>query len=465
MRTSLILSAFVAMMLAFSPSESQAAEFQTGFADGVYQSPDQSTRDLWLDRTVDAKAGIVRVFVEWRGLVSGRPADPRDPADPAYDFTAIDGAVRDSLARRLDPLLTTFVAPSWAEGQNRPSDAALGSWKPSPSALGDFAFALATRYSGGFPDPANPGQNLPRVRYFQSWNEPNLDIYLGPQWDGGKNAAATHYRQMLNRFDAAIKAVHLDNRHVSAGLAPYGEEKGGARTRPLVFWRELFCLNSRLKRTCSAKSHFDIFGIHAINTSGSPRTSALDPDDMSTADLGESRKILAAAERAGTALGKRHQTWVTEFWWESNPPDKAEGYPLQKQARFIEETMYLAWKAGATAAIGLQILDAPYSHATRHSVTADGIYFNDGSAKPSARAFRFPFVARRATGKTVNLWVKPPSTGKVTVERKAHGKWRRVGSLSTGGDAIATGNVQLSGRVKLRAKVSGETSLPWSVGS
>jgi hypothetical protein len=61
-------------------------------------------------------------------------------------------------------------APGWAE----PSGVAHGT-TPNPSAFGDFARAAASRYGGSF-------AGLPRVRYWQAWNEPNLNLYLKPQW-------------------------------------------------------------------------------------------------------------------------------------------------------------------------------------------------------------------------------------------------------------------------------------------
>ena len=47
-----------------------------------------------------------------------------------------------------------------------------------------------------------PGAFLPRVRYWQPWNEPNLSYYLAPQWTraGGRWVAASPviYRGLLN---------------------------------------------------------------------------------------------------------------------------------------------------------------------------------------------------------------------------------------------------------------------------
>ena len=55
-------------------------------------------------------------------------------------------------------------------------------WAPDPGAYGRFAVAVARRYSGQFTDPLNAGTDLPRVRLYQAWNEPNLPLFLQPQW-------------------------------------------------------------------------------------------------------------------------------------------------------------------------------------------------------------------------------------------------------------------------------------------
>ena len=308
----LILAALVAA-LAFAASASAERGLNTGFADFIYQLGDESESNLYLDRSVTANAGIIRVFVRWDDVVGNKPSDPANPGDASYNFVAIDMAVAGAAARGLSVLLTTYQAPAWAEGPNRKPSAPAGSWKVDPGDLADFEKALARRYSGSF-------EGLPRVRYLQVWNEPGLDTYLAPQWAGKKPFAAEHYRRMINASYKAIKSVRGGNQVVSAGLAPYGDARGGTRTRPLTFWRQLLCLRSDLKPACRAKTRFDVFGEHAINTSGPPRRSALNKNDMSTGDLAEGRKILRAAEKANTVTGGQHPIWVTEFWWESDPP-------------------------------------------------------------------------------------------------------------------------------------------------
>jgi hypothetical protein len=451
-----VVPVILALLVGLLASASASAQrgLATGFADPIYRAAGREG-DLYADRAVEANAGIIRVFVDWDDVVAGTPSNPSQPDDPAYDFSGIDRAVLRAASRDLDVLLTTYKAPGWAEGPNRPSGVADGSWKVDSGDLADFEQALARRYSGSF-------GGLPQVRYLQVWNEPNLDLYLAPQWRNGRPYAAGHYRSMLNAAYGAIKSVSPETAVVSAGLAPYGDSQGGPRTRPLTFWRRLLCLDSGLGRACGARSRFDVFGEHAINTSGPPRQGALNKNDMSSGDLGRGRRILRAAERAGTVTAGNHPIWVTEFWWESNPPDRFQGYSPARQARYVEETIYLAWKAGATVAIALQIRDARFSHATRFNHDATGIYTFADKAKPSARAFRFPFVAeRRAGGNAVRLWGRAPASGRVVIERRKDRRWRPIERTRTGRSGIFTAVATIRGAAAVRARSGEENSIPW----
>ena len=433
-----------------------SAGFTTGIdGDGLFESDEAGH---WFDTTAGLHAGIARVDVSWRGVVSGQPADPADPADPAYDFSELDRDVQNAAARNLRVLFVFARAPGFGqEGGGEPEGSSLpaGSWKPKPDALGAFAKAVATRYSGSF-------GGLPRVRDFEVWNESNLNEFLAPQYDGTKLVSADRYRDMVIAVDEAVDSVRSDNRVVVGSLAPYGDEPGGARTRPLVFLRRLLCLDRRLDATrCPRKTPLDILSHHPINLSGGPRRSALDDDDVSSPDMGAVADLLRAAERKGTIAGKRkrHELWVTEYWWESTPPDpRGAGVPgLRKHARWIEEALYLFWKAGVDAAIYYSLVDRPPA-----GVLQAGLYFHDGRAKPAAQAFRFPFVTERRGGRSVRAWGKAPAGGKLRIERKTKHGWRAVESKRVKAGKVFTAGLTAHGKATFRARVGSEHSLPWT---
>jgi hypothetical protein len=264
---------------------------------------------------------------------------------------------------------------------------------------------------------------------------------------------------MLNAFYDGIKSVHADNVVVTGGTAPYGDDPGGERTRPLVFWREALCLRGqeRLRKTkCPQKAKFDVLAHHPINTSGSPTRSAINPDDASTPDFKNVAKILGAAERLHTTgTTGRHPLWATEIWWSSKPPDRRFGISLGRQARYLEQALYLLYKQGASVVINLELQDPP----TGKPVAA-GLLFADGAPKPAFQAFRFPFVTERR-GNALRAWGKAPATGRLEIQRRRQG-WQTVKSVNVAEGQVFTAKLKLRGRQRLRAVIGGEQSLVWS---
>jgi hypothetical protein len=399
---------------------------------------------------------VVRIDVFWDKVAgASRPSDPANPFDPAYNFTDLDTGIEKANARGLTTLLTIVDAPSWAEGGGRPASAPKGTWDPQPGELELFARALATRYSGG------GFSGLPAVRYFQLWNEPNLSVYLNPQWQGGRPTSPDIYRGMLNAFYDGIKSVIPSGQVLTAGTAPYGDAPGGMRTRPALFWRALLCLKGdQLQPTdCPDPAHFDIAALNAINAHG-PTVHALNKDDISTPDLGRLKRILTKARKSGRSQpAGRKPLWVTEFWWDSNPPDP-QGVPTRQQAAWLEQALYLFWKQGAKAALWFQIRDAA-PDPDFASTFQTGLFQLDGSPKPAFHAFRFPFVADRLSKRRVRIWGMAPSPGKARIEKRTDSGWRTARRLRVGADRVFTGKLSLRGSARLRARAGDEVSLVW----
>jgi len=492
-RIAVLVACGLLAALAFPSAAPAKRGLVTGFASDQYQSGDPAERALWLDRTLDAGGGIVRLPVFW-GLVAGpqRPPDPTNPGSGSYNFSSIDPGVRDAEARGITVLLTVSLpTPTWAEGPGRPASAQPGSWKPNPSDLADFMQALAARYSGGFdPDGAGPAPPLPAVEAVEIWNEPNLEFWLSPQFEGKTPVGADHYREMLNASYKAVKAVNPQILVVTGGTAPYGDPPGGpyssigARARPVDFWQRVLCVHpgKKKKKTkkgkkgggappaklvitqgCAGRALFDVFAHHPIsNTGRGPQESGPHRNDASTPDLGRVVRVLRGAESAGTVLPGRHPVWVTELWWDSNPPNPS-GAPLGVQARWIEESLYLFWKAGASAAINFRLRDS----SERPNVLAGfqaGVFFDDGRPKPSLTAFRFPFVTERLNKQLLRAWGKAPAAGKLAIQRKQGGRWVTIRKIQVGKGAVFVAKLRLRGKQRLRATVGGNQSLVWNQG-
>lgn len=446
-----------AVLLAVWPASSGAARgLTTGFADDIYLSGDAGTRAAWLKRSQQENAGILRFNVSWRSIVGARPAHPRSPKDPAYAFAALDAGVRDARARGFQVLLTVYDAPKWAWGRHPASYAEDGTWKPNPKAFGNFAHALALRYSGRF---SASGTTLPRVRDFEAWNEPNLAHYLTPQWVAKKPTGPAVYRRILNSFYGGVKSAQRGAKVIAGALSPVGTPPGGNQMRPIVWLRNFFCLNAKLKPKHCKHFHrprFDVLSMHPITSAGGgrgggPRQHAALAADVFIADLGKVRRVLHAGERAHRAAGGRHHPlWVTEFWWVTDPPTHEIGIPPKAQARFINLALYLMWKQGASVAINYEIRDIPQF--------GTGVFTTGGSPKPSARAFKFPFVVHGRKGHSAKVWGKAPRSGKLTVQRKRGNSWRAIKRLHVRSGRIFTTRVHVPKSAKLRAVVGGATS-------
>jgi len=464
--TALALAALALAAIGATGAGAATRGLRLGLADAAFTNGDAAVRDEWLGRARDAGADLALVGVDWSAIAPRVPApgfDPADAADPAYDWSALDAAVRGAVAHGLAPVLDVQVAPAWAEGRGRPGVdiAPPGTWKPSPAALADFAAALARRYDGAFPDPGGAG-SLPRVRWFQVWAEQNLSRHLNPLWEGGRLVGPARYRRMLNAAYAAIHAANPGARVLVGGLAPYGDAvAGGSRVPPVWFWRSLLCLRGARLRTlpCPDPARFDIAAHNPIDVWG-PRRGALSPLDVSVPDVGRLRAIVRRAVATGRVLPARAKPfWATELWWDSSPPDP-RGVPLRRQARFLGEALYELWRQRVGAVIWWFLRDqAPGSEgfaATQQS----GLLYRDGAAKPAYREFSFPFVARRDADGRALLWGRAPAAGPVTLERRRAGDWAPFAHATAGASRVFLLRVAAGGRLRVRARQGGDTSLP-----
>jgi hypothetical protein len=102
----------------------------------------------------DLGVGIWENRINWDLVASTRPAHPRDPADPAYQWPqGLDEAIAEGRRFGITTSLVITDAPRWASGHSNPS------WAPrKPSDFADFAYAASVRY--------------PSVRHWMIWSEP-----------------------------------------------------------------------------------------------------------------------------------------------------------------------------------------------------------------------------------------------------------------------------------------------------
>lgn len=453
--------------------------FDIGFVDGQFSddlltSTDPAVREKWFKRLEDTNAEFARINLYWSETAgSSPPLSPTDPGDPSYDWSVADAAVESAKKHHIDVMLTVLSAPTWAEGPNRPADVRAGAWRPDAQQLGDFAKAVATRYSGKYNDGSG---TLPKVRYYEAWNEPNLPTYISPQYEGKKPESSTIYRGMVNAFYDGVHSVSKENRVVAGGTSPFGDNPGGERQRPNAFWRNVLCLNKKLKKVkgCVEEkqdaAHIDVFATNSISDHRrpsprpDPTAQPKNKDDSVPANFGYLGEIFKAAEKQKTVVGagKHMPGWSTETWFEGKPGDP-KAVSAKLQAQYQQESMYVLWKEGASAVFFLQLRDTPYDPQKPGLFGFQtGVYTASDKPKPALKATQFPFVADRKSKQKVLLWGKAPASGKLTITQKGKGK-KVVTKLRVKKGQIFTKTVNLSGKHKLQATLGKKKSLPWNL--
>ncbi|HEX6667305.1 MAG TPA: hypothetical protein VF081_11990 [Solirubrobacterales bacterium] len=457
--------AILTTTLLAAPRPASARPFETGISGIGDYNP------LSFERTRGAGASFVRLVLNWNDVAPPvLPAawDPTNPADPHYNWSYIDTGVIEATRYGLQPLLIVDGAPKWAQRCTTPPGLQLTELcDPDPAALGAFATAAARRYSGAF-------AGLPRVQYWQGLNEPNLTLFFFPQLNTeGKGLSAGLYRNLINAFYAGIKSVNPANLVLAAGLGP--TELKGYNIGPMRFTRELLCMKGTTKPKpirgqCPGGVSFDIFDIHPYSTGGP--THEGQPNDVQTGDLPKLQTLLKAADKAGRINGafKRTPLWITEFSWDSNPPDPG-GLPMKILTQWTAEAMHQAWAAGVPKFFWYSLRDEPFRPDRPNSLTVQsGLYFRDpgnmaaDQPKEVLTTFRFPFVAF-ADGGGLDFWGRTPTSrpGRVQLQAFHGGKWQKLAVVKADKVGIFKGLLRNSyGRGKkgaVRAKFEGFTSV------
>jgi hypothetical protein len=446
------LIALAIVALALTPSAAGARQtLQLGLQDVAFDGNATSQQAADGYDVLNATHGsLVRINTFWYSIAPTEPNSGADPADPAYNWRAPDTAVRNAAQHHVTPLLTLSGAPGWAQGPNFPQgDSALGfgAWDPNPTAFAQFAQAAATRYSGHYPDPQNPGQFLPRVRYFEIWNEENIPLFMA-----APDLFST-YRAIIGAAYPAIKSVDPTNQVVMGGLAPLGYSGAPG---PLKFAAQMMCLSrvgTRFVRLngCSP-APFDIFAEHPYSLGVTPTETVPNQvyDDVRVGDVYKVRKLLNAAARLHTLGSRRPPFWVTEWGWATNPPDRKEGSSFKNAARYVAYSMYEMWRQGASVIVWQEIHDG-----TANGLPGSGLQTKAGQPKPSMQAFTFPFVAS-VTRHSGFGWGRAPESHAVNVrvQRLTRRGWITVARTTTGSDGLFKVHFFASGNAVYHAKVS-----------
>ena len=317
--------AVVALLGALAAVAAPSAQPSPGLIVGIYDDAQTFGNPDWAFQQYHALgAKALRVNLEWGGdngvARRRRPVNAVNPADPAYDWTQYDATVKRASANGIKIVFTIVWTPGWAgPARNRIPRRMID--------LRNFAYAAAKRYSGGF-RPAPDQLPLPSVRYWTAWNEPNNPIFIKPQFV----RVGRHFRMESPRLYAKIcnsiwDGVHLTglaNEKVACGVtAPRGNNTGqGPRPSisPIPFLRGMK----------KAGAHFDVYAHHPYSGSRTetPRTPPAGPRAINLANIGV---LLTELKRL---YGNKH-LWITEYGYQTNPPDRFFGVSFANQARYL----------------------------------------------------------------------------------------------------------------------------------
>ncbi|MGH7129377.1 MAG: hypothetical protein ACREIV_12465, partial [Planctomycetaceae bacterium] len=226
------------------------------------------TRDAAFQAYRDLGVRMIRVLLRWDRVAETQPADPMNPESyPLEKWAPYDAAVRTAAAdpaHRNEILLNIYGAPTWANGGRSYQFA------PGGTHLRSFAQAAAARYAGNFPDPDNPGQPLPRVKFWAAWNEPNLHTFLRPQW----KRVAGRWVSTSPRLYARICNQTVDGVHAGQAALP-GEVVACGITSPRGNGKPLSSSPSHtplafLRGMKKFRAHFDVYGHNPYSPKKAP---------------------------------------------------------------------------------------------------------------------------------------------------------------------------------------------------
>jgi hypothetical protein len=378
-RVALVLSALVALAAPGLASGSPAIRY--GVQDDAWLADGPGTLAERLDRLDAIGVQIVRYNLRWDKIAARKPSSPTSPADRAYTWTQSDTILRALKARGIAALLTVYGTPRWANRGRGPN------WAPTKaSSIAAFARAAAKRY--------------PWVQRWAIWNEPNQKRWLRP------TSAAVYTTRLLN---PAYVAIHAVNRRALVGggvTAPRGNAGGVSP----VDW---------IQGMDRAGARLDAYAHNPYPLSPHTETPwAGGCVGCHTITMATLPKLLRAVE---SAFGAK-RIWLTEYGYQTNPPDRLIGVSQSRQAEYLASAALRSYLAPRVdVLIHFLVRDEPQLGGWQ-----SGLLSISGVAKPSYWGFALPLAQQARKGSEVVLWGQVrPGKGRRTyrLQKQVNGKW------------------------------------------
>jgi hypothetical protein len=379
-----MVGAFAIAWAFAAPSATAASGVRFGIQDDAWLAYGPGTLESRLDTLDGLGVELVRYTIFWNQVAPQRPQQARSPADPAYQWAPADAVLEGLRAHGIAVVLDVRFAPGWANGGNKPN------WLPENGAdYADFVTAVQARF--------------PWVRDWLIWNEPNKAPFMHP-------ADPTLYvRRLLN---PAYAALHAANRSVRVAGGVTGPRAGANGMSPIAFIRGMRAAGARL----DAYAHNPYPENPQVETptkGGCRRCASI---TMATLE-----KLLVETQRAWP--GKR--IWLTEYGYQTNPPDRRLGVSYSKQARFVGEAALRVYRAPRVDMLIQFIVRDDKAAAGWQS----GFVTTDGKKKPSFDAWRFALALASRSGSRAVLWGQiRPRTGVQTYRLQVlrGGRWQSL---------------------------------------
>ena len=365
-----VLAAALAVALLFVPTAGAARGMLVGLLDeaALYDEPTSVFPVMQQARTQ-----VLRVNLYWGGRIgvaNRRPARATDPADPAYDWTLYDRTVNYAAQHKIRILFSIYGTPSWANG-----GAGLNVPPRAIADLNNFAYAAAKRYSGVY--PASDGRALPPVKLWLAWNEPNLSIGLKRQFRrvGGRwvMQSAIDYTKICNAVYGGVHRTLIRGEKVACGAtAPRGNNSPTSSRptiSPLAFMRGLKAAGLR---RFDAYAHHPYYGRKTETPTSKPSATAVTMGNINT--------LIVELTR----LWGNKRLWITEYGYQTNPPDRAFGVSYAQQAAYMKQAYAMARKnPRIDMMLWFLLRDEP-----RLGGWQSGLLTRTGQRKPSFNVFR-----------------------------------------------------------------------------
>jgi len=312
----LACAALAALAAVAAPAARADATAQYGIQDDAWLMNGPGTL---ADRTaVLHRLGVklVRLTLRWDAVARSRPSAPRDPGDPAYDWTAY-GTVLDALhADRISVLLSVYGSPGWANGGHG------ANWLPTGTDAGDFAYAASKEF--------------PWVHLWTAWNEPNTRVFSVPV------SPSLYVTHVLNPVYAGLHAASGANL-VAGGVTSPRQPPSGMS--PAAFAAGMRAAHARLD---------------AYAQNPYPRAPTETPFRTSCACTDWTMARLPEIRAEVTRDFGPKPIWLTEYGYQTNPPDPILGVSPARQAAYVGEAALRVWdQPGVTVLIQFLVQDQP----------------------------------------------------------------------------------------------------------